>query len=124
MLHANASPRKLKPYELNNYCVELGYALIHRGELGADNLGPWLRLAAPRKQTKHVTKATRQSMRLLVWKRMEHTYSSSVLASTNARAAFSPSRRTMSTNVCDVEPSSWRSVLSLRWIVDGGGMTG
>ena len=46
------------------------------------------------------------------------THSSSVLASTNVCAAFSPSSRTMFSHVCEIERSSCSSVLSFRWNVD------
>ena len=49
------------PYEFSSYSIKLGYALIHDGELGSNNLGP--RLAIPRKQRKRITNTARSSLR-------------------------------------------------------------
>lgn len=45
------------------------------------------------------------------------THSSSVLVSTRVCAAFSPSTRTRSSHVCEIDRSSCRSVLAFLWIV-------
>ena len=51
------------PYEFSSYNIKLGYALIHDGELGSNNLGP--RLAISRKQRKRVTNTARSGS--LAW---------------------------------------------------------
>lgn len=53
---------RVEPYEFSGYHIELGYALVHDGKPGTNNLGP--RLAIHRKERQHVTNTARQKLEI------------------------------------------------------------